>query len=68
MAIVADEKMTKEEVKTEAISDLDVNFSYQYRFDIKLDIILVESESLRNQIKRDVKARRRAETIPLHPA
>ena len=50
MAIVADEKMTEEEVKTEAISDLDVNFLYQYRFYIKLDIILVESESLRNQI------------------
>jgi hypothetical protein len=68
MAIVADEKMTKEEVKTEAISDLDVNFLCQYRFYIILDIILVESESLRNQIKRDVKARRRAETVSPHPA
>ena len=68
MAIVADEKMTEEEVKTEAISDLDVKFSYQYKFYIKLNIILVESESLRNQIKRDVKARGRAETIPAHPA
>ena len=43
MAIVADEKMTEEEVKTET-SDLYVLLSYEYSFDIILNIILVESE------------------------